>query len=228
MVLRRSTTDCTWLSALRNAPRSTLIFMGRSTAVLALLTPCSGCRAGPRKCLIFLGLETPGLKQEILAGRGQKGQSSRGAPRQGNDHFPPPRFCPRDLSGVAEGEAGSGGADSDSVVPREPRSGEPKGARVARGEPHEGRESACRVEAEGEDGRGRRASKPERHRARWEGRAHRARHRLPAINAAGGALARHMRDAAARRFMPSRFCDASGSKRRADASGIRSVAKRNS
>src|SRR6201996_2913632 len=63
IVLRRSTTLCTWLSAFKKAPRSTLIFMGLSAAVRFL----KQARRNGRNPLICLGPEGHGLKQGTIS-----------------------------------------------------------------------------------------------------------------------------------------------------------------
>src|ERR1700749_248149 len=63
IVLRRSTTLCTWLSAFRKAPRSTLIFMGLSAAVRFQ----KQVRRNDRNPLICLGPEGHGLKQGTIS-----------------------------------------------------------------------------------------------------------------------------------------------------------------
>src|SRR6185437_1568652 len=95
MVLRRSTTLCTWERALRNAPRSTLIFIGpnfrpQGEGVLFAKGPVFGPRFCParnaRKTPIFLCFgagagrpkAAPRLKWETIAKGGQKGKKNAG------------------------------------------------------------------------------------------------------------------------------------------------------
>src|ERR1700743_2286874 len=63
IVLRRSTTLCTWLSAFKKAPRSTLIFMGLSAAVRFQ----KKVRRNGRNPLISLCPEGHGLKQGTIS-----------------------------------------------------------------------------------------------------------------------------------------------------------------
>src|SRR5579862_7711748 len=78
IVLRRSTTLWTWLSALRKAPRSTLIFMALRTAVPLVEMPQTGNRPKARNPLICLGPEGHGLKQGTISGGGQRKQVFEG------------------------------------------------------------------------------------------------------------------------------------------------------
>src|SRR5271154_6145384 len=56
IVLRRSTTLCTWLSAFRKAPRSTLIFIALALDVWPPSNPCFGPPDQARNPLKYLGL----------------------------------------------------------------------------------------------------------------------------------------------------------------------------